>query len=111
MKRISHLPTKLMVTAAMLLYVGINYLMPFTCPIRAVIGIPCPGCGLTRAWLAAFQLDFYAAILHHPMFWSIPLLYLCFLLDGRLFQQKWANCSFYGLIFTGFLLQWLLRLL
>ena len=109
-KRISHIPAKLAVTVAMLLYVGINYLMPFTCPIRAVTGILCPGCGLTRAWLAAFQLDFSAAFAHHAMFWSIPVLYLCFLLDGSLFQQKWANRLFYGLILTGFLLQWLLRL-
>lgn len=110
MKRISHLPTKLVATAAMLLYVGINYLMPFTCPIRATIGIPCPGCGLTRAWLAALQLDFSAAFAHHAMFWSIPLLYLCFLLDGKLFRQAWANRLFYILILAGFLLHWLLRL-
>ena len=110
MKRISHLSAKLTATAAMLLYVGINCLMPFTCPIRAVIGIPCPGCGLTRAWLAALRLDVSAAFAYHAMFWSIPLLYLCFLLDGKLFRQAWANCLFYILMLAGFLLQWLSRL-
>ena len=41
--------TKLALTGLMLVYVGVVYLLPFTCPILFLTGIHCPGCGLTRA--------------------------------------------------------------
>jgi len=36
------------------------------CPIRAVTGFPCPGCGMTRALLLLVQLRFGAALVAHP---------------------------------------------
>ena len=37
------------------------YLLDIGCVFRLMTGIPCPGCGMTRAWLAALRLDFSAA--------------------------------------------------
>jgi hypothetical protein len=37
------------------------------CPIRALLGIPCPGCGLTRALLLCFHGDFAASLDLHPL--------------------------------------------
>ena len=37
------------------------YLLDIGCVFRLMTGIPCPGCGMTRAWLAALRLDFAAA--------------------------------------------------
>jgi hypothetical protein len=43
-------------------------LVPFsTCAFRIFLGIPCPGCGLTRAALAAARGDFAAALRFHPL--------------------------------------------
>lgn len=43
------------------------------CPPLYLFGIPCPGCGLTRAHLAALQLDFSKAFYYHPLFFiAIP---------------------------------------
>lgn len=39
-----------------------------TCPIRALTGISCAGCGMTRAWLALLRLDLRAAWSYHPLF-------------------------------------------
>ena len=40
--------------------------VPFwTCPIRAITGIPCPGCGLTRATFDLFRGDVYSSIKTH----------------------------------------------
>ena len=61
------------------------------CPFRAVTGIPCPGCGMTRAWLSALAFDFSAAFSQHPMFWSVPVLAWAFWRDFRPFRRKWMN--------------------
>ena len=37
------------------------------CPIKLASGLPCPGCGLTRATLAMFQLDFRTMLTFHPL--------------------------------------------
>lgn len=44
------------------------------CLIRTIFGIPCPGCGLTRAWLSVFKLDLKSAFYYHPLFWTIPIM-------------------------------------
>ena len=48
------------------------------CPSKVFFGIPCPGCGLTRAYKAALRFDFQTAFTHHPLFpLAVPtLLYL-----------------------------------
>ncbi len=53
---------------------ALSYLLGVGCPIRYVTGIPCPGCGLTRAYWAVLHLDFAAAFSYHPLFWLIPFL-------------------------------------
>ncbi len=58
------------------------------CPFRRLIGIPCPTCGMSRAWLAAFRLDLASAFRFHPMFWSVPLLVLFPMYDGRPFPKE-----------------------
>jgi len=57
------------------------------CVFRAVIGIPCPFCGLTRANYALFNLDIKGAFSYHPLFIFIPLL-LFFAFHYRLFKVK-----------------------
>lgn len=41
------------------------------CIFRRITGIPCPGCGMTRACLAAMRLDFHSAFFYHPL-WFLP---------------------------------------
>lgn len=59
------------------------YLLDIGCVFRLLTGIPCAGCGMTRAWLAALRLDFAAAIAYHPLFWVVPVVFaLAVLRDG-----------------------------
>jgi hypothetical protein len=37
------------------------------CPFHAVTGLPCPGCGMTRAFLLLGQLRIDAALSAHPL--------------------------------------------
>jgi hypothetical protein len=48
------------------------------CPSAGVFGVPCPGCGLTRATLAALKGDFAAAFQLHPLVFVIAPVYLAF---------------------------------
>ena len=57
------------------------------CPFRFFFGISCPGCGMTRALLAALRLDFAAAFSYHPLFFLLPFFLLGFYL------YPWINWS------------------
>ena len=37
------------------------------CPLRAVTGVPCPGCGLTHAFAALARGDWDGALGHHAL--------------------------------------------
>lgn len=80
------------------------------CPVRWLSGVPCPACGMSRACLAALRLDFSTAMAFHPMFWSVPLLFLFVWKDGRLFKRPLCNWLFAGALLGGFVVCWLLRL-
>jgi hypothetical protein len=54
---------------------GLYLLDVGTCPTRRLFGLPCPGCGLTRATVALWSFDLPAAFALHPMvFVALPLL-------------------------------------
>ncbi len=46
------------------------------CAVRRLTGYPCPGCGMTRAVLSALRLDFRAAFAYHPLWVTLPLLFV-----------------------------------
>jgi len=45
------------------------------CPSATLLGIPCPGCGLTRATLAALRGDFAGALHFHPLVFLLAPLF------------------------------------
>jgi hypothetical protein len=46
------------------------------CPSAALLGIPCPGCGLTRATLALLHGDLASALRFHPLVFVLAPAYL-----------------------------------
>ncbi|MEI9936792.1 MAG: DUF2752 domain-containing protein [Pseudomonadota bacterium] len=44
----------------------VHFRVPF-CPLASVLGVPCPGCGLTRATLALAHGDLKHALELHPL--------------------------------------------
>ena len=47
-------------------------LFGWNCPVKYLTGVPCPGCGLSRALAALLRLDFRAAFRFHPMIFVLP---------------------------------------
>lgn len=101
---------KLITTALLLAVVAAMKLFAIPCPFYALTTLPCPTCGMTRAWTAVLSLDFQTALAYHPLFWAVPLLYLCFLYDGRLFKKTWMNVTLYTVIGLLFALHWIVTL-
>lgn len=50
---------------------AIGEFLPVFCPFRLLTGISCPGCGMTRAFLALAEFDVSLAIKLNPF--SVPL--------------------------------------
>lgn len=68
-----HIAVALGVSAYML----VMMLSGIHCPIRAIMGIPCPTCGFTRAALALLRGDIVRSLRIHPML--LPVLVSCLL--------------------------------
>lgn len=53
------------------------------CILKQLTGIPCPGCGMTRAYTSLMKLDFYKAFTMHPLFFVPPLVPFIFYIKGK----------------------------
>ena len=88
----------------------IDYLPDFSlCPFHAVTGIPCPGCGMTRAMLSMGQLKLKQAFEYN--LFSVPLLIsiIIYLWPGK-FPSFFQHKLFGMIMFTVVIFVWLIRL-
>ncbi|HIX91233.1 MAG TPA: DUF2752 domain-containing protein [Candidatus Agathobaculum pullicola] len=46
-------------------------LLGWGCPVQHFTGVPCPGCGLSRAVFALLRLDFWTAFRYNPMIYVL----------------------------------------
>jgi hypothetical protein len=68
------------------LYFGMRLNSFFTstiCFVRGVSGIPCPSCGMTRAYKLLFQGDLEGAFYMHPLFF-IPIIIVVLFLTRKM---------------------------
>ena len=52
----------------------LNTVLKVGCLAKAIFTIPCPVCGMTRAFLSLLRLDLSAAMRYNPAFWTVPLI-------------------------------------
>ncbi len=86
-------------------------LLDVTCPIKWLTGVSCPGCGMTRALLAALRLDFASAVHYHPLFWLPPVALVGYLVRDRVPKgtQKAALWTACGLLIAAYVLRLVTR--
>ena len=108
--RIKNIKQKILITAVYAAILMVLRYFKVDCISVSLLGLPCPGCGMTRAVVSALMLDLPSAFSHHAMFWAMPVLYLYFLFDGNLFKNKKVNKAVFVIIAVGFLLNWLVKL-
>lgn len=109
MHKIKNLKNKLLIIPFFIIMYILLYLLDTTCIIKYFTNIPCPGCGLTRAFLSLFTLDLYKAFHYHPLFWTIPILFLYYLFDGKLFKNKVINNLILIVIILLFINNWIYK--
>ena len=84
----------------------------YICPVWAVVGIPCPACGMTRAVWALLQLDFAEAFDMHPGVFLLILWAACVLVSllskGK--RPLWKNMRFHLVFAAVFLLIYVFRM-
>lgn len=82
---------------------------PILCPVRLLTGVPCPGCGMTRAVASCVLGDWMGAFHHHPL--AVPLLGLAVVTAllawcppawqepwRRLWAQRWWSGALLGCV-------------
>lgn len=82
----------------------------FDCIFLKYFNIICPGCGMTRAVRSLLRLDIKEAFMYHPMVFSMPLILLYILRNGRVFANKIVNGIVISGIGIGFLINYLIKL-
>lgn len=93
--------------------IGLVFLLQYFgigCLWRQAFGIPCPGCGMTRAFFALLQGDIVGALQYHFMLPAVPILYLYVFFDGKPFKNKYINLAVLTLIIVGFLVKWVMNI-
>lgn len=65
----------LLSTLAVLLVVPIIPHVPHFCLMKRLLGIPCPGCGISHSVIAAFQFDMARAWVANPAGIAVALLF------------------------------------
>lgn len=104
-------PLNMWLTLGLVLAFFLLYICKAPCVIETVFGLPCPTCGMTRAYGALFHLQIREAFALHPMFWSVPVLLWYVYKNGHPFRRTWLNYTVLACICAGFVVVYMVRIL
>lgn len=98
----------------LILYLGYFYFFHHdesNCLVKLSIGIPCPGCGMTRAIGYLLVFDFSTAFHFHPLVFLLPIVLIIFLYQETKYFNKIANSkAFWVSILLLFIIVYAIRM-
>ena len=111
--RLTSLPMAFWIIAAVILTI-LELVRRFAfgggCLLKDIFGVPCPSCGMSRAFYCVLRLDFSMAFYYNPAFWVIPL--LCVTGAAAIADKKrrklWA--ALFGALILVIVAVWIYRL-
>ncbi len=80
--------------------IAVILILFYKCPIKIIFGIPCPGCGITRAFLSLIRFDFKKAFEYHPLFPVVFIELMYFVFRDFIPQKYKINEKFENTIFS-----------
>ena len=90
----AHMKKYIAIIIPVIFFCGILIITGIGCPFRYLTGIPCAGCGMTRAWWELIHLNIAEAWSYHPLFLVPPVAFVIFLA-----RRKIPKKIFYIMIF------------
>ena len=87
-------------------YTAMHYL-DITCVFLKIFGIPCPGCGMTRAALSLLKLDFYNAAKYNILIFFMSYVFMYIFFD---FRHKVHDKIMIGIALLA-IVNWVLKLI
>lgn len=96
----------------LVLLISMVLFLDIGCVFKYVTGIPCPGCGTTRACLQFLEGHPVDAFYWHPLFWlTVILLVVATLTGGRMFRSNRRNHTIFGIFAVMYLTVYLVRMI
>ncbi len=99
-----NIKTYLLILAVIAIYAFILHINKINCPIKYILGFPCPFCGTTRALISLIQGNIKTAFYYHPLFiLAIPFLILIITSNEKYFLKMNKKTRAYILYFISIL--------
>ena len=78
------------------------------CVSKLVFGVPCPGCGMTRAYVSLLKLNIHDAFFYHPLFFLISIILIVITRHKKInFSQQ--RIFLYSIV-AMFIIVWVIRM-
>ena len=82
------------------------------CLFKMVCGLPCPTCGMTRAFLAILTFNFETSFYYHPLWILVIVALLVLFLEPIKFVKKWfCNKYVLSLFLLTFFITYIIRMI
>jgi len=108
-----HIKAYIVPTIIILIFYLILYLLGnrSICIFKAIFGLPCPACGMTRAFTHCLAGEFKKAFFYHPLFLFSIIVFLVLLFrKNRIVSHVYKSNVFWITMFIIFMVVWVIRM-